>query len=49
MDGSLPKKNAPSFIRRFPFAATHLLESAPQECFTGAYEDLPHLPAYLPG
>jgi hypothetical protein len=31
-------------MRRFRFAAIHLLESAPQESFTGAHEDLPHLP-----
>jgi hypothetical protein len=34
---------------QFPFAAIHLLESAPQESFTSAYEDLSHLPAYLSG
>jgi hypothetical protein len=34
---------------RIPIAGTHLLESAPRECFTGAHENMPHLPAYLPG
>ncbi len=32
---------------QFPFAATHLLESAPQESLNGTHENLPHLPASL--
>jgi len=34
---------------RVPIAAMNLLESATQESCTGVYENLPHLPKYLPG
>gem|GEM_PF-5173780 len=34
-------------ISALAFAAIPLLESAPQESFTGAHEDLPHLPTDL--
>ncbi len=30
-----------------PLAATLLLESSPRESYTGAHEDLPHMPADL--
>ena len=42
--GVLPRSDAHLPQHRSPFAAIHLLESAPQEDFTGAHEDLPHMP-----
>jgi hypothetical protein len=45
LDAGVYEMQASSALkRRFPIAAKHLVQSAPQESFTGAHEDLPRLP-----
>ena len=49
MDGRATQELSTALKRRFPFAAILLLESAPQESFTDANENLSHLLPHLPG